>query len=94
MSLDENRLLRELSPSMDAKAIFLQLTRMWTTHGVGNSQSMDARAFLGTVRESLANLGQMNGLGVLRQLDCRTAQVWDRPLFALEQLSTVLAATY
>ena len=66
MSLDENRGSRELSPSMDAKAIFHQLTRMWTTHGVGSSQSRDARAFLGTVRESLAHLGQMNGLGVIR----------------------------
>ena len=45
MSLDENRVARELSPSMDEKAIFHQLTRMWTTHGVRNSQSMDARAF-------------------------------------------------
>src|SRR5271167_2884206 len=30
--------------SVHEKAIFHQLTRMWTTHGVGNSQSMDARA--------------------------------------------------
>ena len=25
---------------------FHQLTRVWTTHGVGNSESMDARAFV------------------------------------------------
>src|SRR5271167_4081183 len=34
--------------SVHEKAIFHQLTRMWTTHGVGNSQSMGASAFLGT----------------------------------------------
>ena len=33
---------------MDEKATFHQLTRMWATHGVGNSQSMDASASLGT----------------------------------------------
>src|SRR5208283_4534056 len=47
------------------RRFFHQLTRMWTTHGIGNSQSRDARALLGTVRESLAHLGQMNGLGVI-----------------------------
>ena len=30
---------------MDEKAIFHQLTRMWTTHGVGKSESMDLLAF-------------------------------------------------
>jgi|SRR5208283_5379986 len=47
------------------RRFFHQLTRMWTTHGIGNSQSRDTRALLGTVRESLAHLGQMNGLGVI-----------------------------
>src|ERR1019366_9511188 len=31
--------------SAQAKAIFHQRTRVWTTHGVGKSESMDARAF-------------------------------------------------
>jgi hypothetical protein len=46
----EIRLLRVLAGhrhfSAHAKAIFHQVTRMWTTQGVGNSESMDARAFL------------------------------------------------
>src|SRR5208283_5587003 len=32
-------------PRRTAKAIFHQLTRVWTTQGVGNSGSMDASAF-------------------------------------------------
>jgi hypothetical protein len=54
--------------SAQAKAIFHQRTRVWTTHGVGKSGRLDAKAFLAPnprkQRES-----QLGGLGVTRQLD-------------------------
>jgi hypothetical protein len=50
----EIRLLRVLAGhrhfSAHAKPIFHQLTRMWTTQGVGSSESMDARAYMGSNR--------------------------------------------
>jgi len=52
LDLGEIRLLRVLAghrhSSAQAKAIFHQVTRMWTTQGIGNSESMDARAFIVT----------------------------------------------
>jgi hypothetical protein len=53
-----------------------------------------ASALLPTSRH-LGSLGShFYGTGVSRQLDCRTDQVRDRSLFALQLLSPVLAATY
>ncbi len=82
MSVGENRALLELSPSMDEKAIFLQLTRIWTTHGVGNSQSMDASAVIAIDPEAWREIPFTGSDGAGKLLKVETGHSPDDPGFA------------